>query len=411
MGSVYLAEHNHIAGRKVAIKVMANPDGNERDLARFRREAETLVGLDHPNIVRALDFGLHEDGETECPYLIMEYLSGGDLEELLVEEGPLDCEAALGIIVPLLQGLGAAHEKGLIHRDLKPGNIVFDTERRPRLADFGLVHVGQDATGIANSFSGQLTEEGFTVGTPNYMSPEQQRGEPLEASSDIYSLGLVFFRSVTGRLPTLQELPSEVVSSLPRAADEIYLACVGAKSTRPKDAKALEALIATKSPFGAPATPVASTPTSLESAGARPADALTERATDPTREGFGFLKWALLLFTGAVLGAIPGVLLGWVVFAATGSKRLVSMGIATAVIGVMAAAVFPLVVRTALGRLHDGSASRGRGRGKQREKRLPPPSGQSAVPGNVGLFSCRRCSLPVIQHMQKCPACGEPIAG
>jgi Protein kinase domain len=194
MGEVYLAEQVSL-GRKVALKVLKREVGQQPGMSeRFRREARLLSSVEHPAVVRVIDFGQSEEGTC----LVMELAEGETLLQAL-EAGPLDPERGRRVLVQLAEGLAAIHEKGIIHRDLKPENVVLTSGPRgeqARLLDFGiarLVEPDPDSRG--------LSQVGVVLGTPEYLSPEQAMGAPLDARSDIYSLGVLAYRMLSGQLP------------------------------------------------------------------------------------------------------------------------------------------------------------------------------------------------------------------
>jgi len=194
MARVYEAEHSGLR-RKVALKVLLDastraPEGRER----FVREARMAAAIKHPNVVNIFDVGVQDD----TPYLVMELLTGTDLEQLLQSRGALDESTIVDIMVPVIAGLTAVHDAGVVHRDLKPGNIFlaqgrFD-EVDPKLLDFGICA----APGVEQL---RLTANGMLIGTPFYMSPEGLRGDVMTPSSDQYSLGVVMYECVTGVNP------------------------------------------------------------------------------------------------------------------------------------------------------------------------------------------------------------------
>jgi len=194
MSEVWRAEDLEL-GRLVALKLLA-PDA---DRARFEREARAVASLAHPNITQVYDYGEWEGR----PYMLLEYLGGGTLEERLTDKKPLPDDEAFGIAAGVAAGLAHAHARGVVHRDLKPANVLFDDEGRPKLADFGIARM------VAGE--GTLTEAGTVLGTAAYISPEQAMGEPATAASDVYSFGVILYRLLTGRLPFESTDPMQLV--------------------------------------------------------------------------------------------------------------------------------------------------------------------------------------------------------
>jgi serine/threonine-protein kinase len=189
MATVYRASDPDL-NRPVAIKVLhphLHATGNSRQ--RFLREAQSAASIAHPNVIAI--YGVHQV-ESQS-FLVMQWVSGGSLQQRIDREGPLDLEDVLRIGLQIAEGLTAAHTHGVIHRDIKPANILLeDGNRRVLLSDFGLARTLDDAT---------LTASGLIAGTPAYMSPEQARGESIDFRSDIYSLGGVIFAMSTGHAP------------------------------------------------------------------------------------------------------------------------------------------------------------------------------------------------------------------
>ena len=170
--------------RRVAVKLLA-PNA---DRVRFEREARSAAALAHPNIC-----ALYGYGETEGrPFMVLEYLPGGSLEERLTPGRPLPDDETRRIAVDIAAGLAHAHERGLVHRDLKPSNVLFDAEGRAKIADFGIARLGE-ASG--------LTELGTVLGTATTISPEQAAGLAATPASDVYAFGVILYRLLTGRLP------------------------------------------------------------------------------------------------------------------------------------------------------------------------------------------------------------------
>ncbi|HZO96526.1 MAG TPA: Stk1 family PASTA domain-containing Ser/Thr kinase [Gaiellaceae bacterium] len=196
MADVYLAEDQEL-GRRVALKLLNERHANdEQFVERFRREAQSAAGLNHPNIVSIFDRGRAEG----TYYIAMEYLDGRTLKELLVRNGPTPVPIAIDYARQILGALAFAHRHGIVHRDIKPHNIVVRKDGRLKVTDFG----------IARSGASQMTEAGSIVGTAQYLSPEQARGAGVDARSDLYSLGIVLYEMLTGRVPFTGEAPVEI---------------------------------------------------------------------------------------------------------------------------------------------------------------------------------------------------------
>jgi len=196
MGQVYLAEHVKM-GRRCAIKIMTPGSMSDPDaISRFNREAANASRINHANVCAIYDFGETPDGLI---YLAMEFIEGKSLTDLLEEAGTLPLPRAAVMIQQSADALQAAHDFGIVHRDLKPDNIMVVTARGKdtvKVVDFGI------AKAVGGSEGEQkVTKTGFVVGTPEYMSPEQLSGDPVDGRSDIYSLGLVFYRMLTGATP------------------------------------------------------------------------------------------------------------------------------------------------------------------------------------------------------------------
>ncbi len=220
MGAVYVGEHLKI-GRRDAIKVLRTSLARDPEaVARFTRGARNASAIRHPNVCTVYDFSDTSDG---LQFLAMELVEGESLTSLLQREGPLPLERAVRITVQTASALEAAHELGIVHRDLKPDNIMIARGRDggdvAKVVDFDI------AKGSAEGESRGVTRLGFVVGTPEYMSPEQLTGDPLDGRSDVYSLGLVFFRMITGELPyrsqSTQELMVDRLTRDPLTLDDV----------------------------------------------------------------------------------------------------------------------------------------------------------------------------------------------
>src|ERR687893_720204 len=190
MGEVYLA-HDRVLERDVALKVLRNQYAGDEEFAeRFKREARSAASLSHPNIVQVYDRGETEDGSS---YIAMEYVPGGTLKEKIVGEGPLGTREAAA--------LGAAHERGMVHRDIKPQNVLLTARDEAKVADFGIARAGSSVT---------ISRTGSVMGTAGYMSPEQALGKSATPKSDLYSLGVVLYEVLTGELPYTADNPIAV---------------------------------------------------------------------------------------------------------------------------------------------------------------------------------------------------------
>jgi len=207
MGEVYLAEDTKL-GRDVAIKLL-RPEffDNVDRLDRFRREAQTSAKISHSNVMSIYDFGSIRDKETdrEIFYIVMEYVTGESLSDYL-QTHSLDMAAKLRIAEKIAAGLAAAHKLNIVHRDIKTDNIKIDDDGEPRILDFGLAKpivsaMGGPADDSTHTMSNDLTQEGKILGTITYMSPEQARGEQVDARSDIFSFGILVYRIFTGKFP------------------------------------------------------------------------------------------------------------------------------------------------------------------------------------------------------------------
>jgi non-specific serine/threonine protein kinase len=213
MGAVYLAEDVNL-DRKVALKVLpAEMSDNVERLERFEREAKAIAALNHPNIVT-----IHSvEHEAGIRFLTMERVEGVPLDEKIAHGG-LALNAFLAIAKPLVEALGAAHDKGITHRDLKPANIMVTDDGRVKVLDFGLAKLTEDQPSSESTElpTQGLTQDGVVLGTVPYMSPEQVQGRPADGRSDLFSLGIIFYQLLTGHRPFRGETSADVISSILR---------------------------------------------------------------------------------------------------------------------------------------------------------------------------------------------------
>ncbi len=224
MADVYLAE-DQLLGRQVAVKLLHHHFAEDQEFVeRFRREASSAAGLSHQNIV-----GIFDRGEWEGTYYIaMEYVAGRSLKTIVREHGPLAPAQAIDLVIQILRGARFAHRRGVVHRDLKPHNVIIDEEGRARVTDFGIARAG----------ASDMTLTGSIMGTAQYLSPEQAQGYMVSGASDLYSIGVILYELLTGAVPFDGETavaiafkqvsaqapaPSEVNPAVPPALDAVVL--------------------------------------------------------------------------------------------------------------------------------------------------------------------------------------------
>ncbi len=238
MADVFLAEDQQL-GRKVALKLLHRRFAQDPDFVeRFRREAQAAAGLQHPNIVSVYDRGAYED----TSYIAMEYLPGRTLKQLIRDEAPLAPVRAIDITTQILQAARFAHRHGVIHRDLKPHNVIVDDADHAKVTDFGIARAG----------ASDMTETGSIMGTAQYLSPEQAQGHAVSAASDLYSIAVVLYELLTGRVPFDAEsavtialkhvsetptTPTRINASIPPELEQIVMWALNKNpADRPQDA-------------------------------------------------------------------------------------------------------------------------------------------------------------------------------
>src|ERR687890_1971113 len=329
MARVYLGR-DEVLDRPVAIKIL-NPHHSGTEIgARFRREGRTAARLSHPNIVQVYDAGEDELEGREVSYIVMEYVPGGDLKALLDKKGSLPSDELAELGAEVASGLAHAHEKGVIHRDIKPHNILIDAHGRPKLTDFGIARA-LDAT--------QATRTGSYLGTALYSSPEQLRGEKVTPKSDVYSLGMSLYQAAVGKAPfggTPIEVASQHVSREPDApsalgvdlsdgVETLILDCVQKDpERRPTAEEVYERLLDETRPVRttrAPTAPPVSEPSPTGHTRPEPEEPPAGPPPGAARDGGGRRRWPILLAAAALLL----VLLGTATAAALGVNPLTAL--------------------------------------------------------------------------------------
>ncbi len=228
MGLVYEG-HDATLNRRVAIKTIQTSDLDEATAKhyekRFQREVRAVARLNHPHIVQVYDFG----NEGELAYIVMEYIDGKELKDYLDAKESFDLPTIFRLMGELLEALEVAHQAGVIHRDVKPANVMLDGKRRAKLTDFGVARITE-----GDAASADMTRAGQMIGTPSYMSPEQIQGQAIDRRTDIFSAGVLFYQLLTGRKPfegagfplakkIVQDDPTlpSAVTQLPPAIDRV----------------------------------------------------------------------------------------------------------------------------------------------------------------------------------------------
>jgi eukaryotic-like serine/threonine-protein kinase len=242
MSSVWKAQ-DRLLDRSVAIKVLhEHYTQDEEYVERFRREARSVAQVSHPNIVTVIDRG--EDGGRQ--YIVFEYVAGENLKQLIEREGPLPVHDALLLALQMARALGFAHDRGLIHRDVKPQNVLLNDEGQAKMTDFGIAR-SVDVDGV--------TVTGTVLGTSEYIAPEQARGQRVDAHTDVYSLGVVLYELLTGAVPFsgesfvtvalqhVNEPPPDVLDHRPDCPPRVALLIERAMDKNPDDRPAMNELV------------------------------------------------------------------------------------------------------------------------------------------------------------------------
>ena len=319
MGAVYKAEQPDM-NRYVAIKILHSRYLSRSDLvSRFRREARAMSQLSHPNTARVFLYGQLDDGAC---YFVMEHLVGQNLAQLVRAEGAMEPKRAMRIMIQVCSALEEAHQAGIVHRDLKPENVFITTQGGirdfPKVLDFGLAKVTERQMRPGSMV---LTQQGMVFGTPEFMSPEQAHGKTLDARSDIYSLGIILYELLTGKLPFDAKQPIEYIqlhvnatpiplserradTTFPPGLEEVLMAALAKKpeeryASAAEFAAALDSVLQAEAGEGGPI----SLPTPIPAVPVPVPEPLAERPRGP---GQAKTPW-IMLGVGVVL-AVAGVI-------------------------------------------------------------------------------------------------------
>jgi eukaryotic-like serine/threonine-protein kinase len=366
MGEVWRAT-DLVLGRVVAVKLLRSAGaGSEEDRARFRAEARHAGSLSHPGIARVYDY--REEDPPVPPYLVMELVDGPSLAALL-DEGPIDAARTMGLIAQAAAALQAAHATGLVHRDIKPGNLLVTEGGDVKITDFGIARAAGSAS---------VTSPGTLIGTPAYLAPERAAGSPATPASDLYALGIVAYQCLTGRLPFNGEPLAMALAHLERPVPPLppgvpagvaaLVADLTAKNPRARPASAGEVANraerlrhavtgAAAGPFGRRALTQAARGTTEAGGGTTEAGGGTTEAGGGTTEAGGgtdtktmvapLPSWGGTAVTGAVRGAVGGAVGGTVTRRRGKPYGRVLVGVALAVTAAVAGAGWVIAGRSA----------------------------------------------------------------